>query len=381
MPSEFMRLALDEARGALGTTSPNPSVGAVVVRDGRVVGRGRTQPPGGAHAEVMALRDAGAAARGATLYCTLEPCVHLGRTGPCTEAIIEAGVAEVRYSIVDPDLQVAGAGDARLRAAGLHVEAGDGAEESVRILEGYLKHRRSGRPAVIVKVAMSLDGRIAAASGDARWVSGPEAREWVHRIRTQVDAVVVGSGTLVADDPALTARPEGTTEGAHQPVRIVVDSRARTQPSARLFSESGGPVLVATVAGAPRAWRKAIEERGGEVLVAPAETGADGVPHVDLEALLVVLGQRGMLNVMVEGGGVLLGALFDRRLVDRLYAVIAPVIVGAASAPSAVSGRGAQVMREAPRLRDLAVTRLGEDVLVEGVPVWPDAAAGRQDWE
>ncbi|MBM4411443.1 MAG: bifunctional diaminohydroxyphosphoribosylaminopyrimidine deaminase/5-amino-6-(5-phosphoribosylamino)uracil reductase RibD [Chloroflexi bacterium] len=376
-----MRLALDEARGALGTTSPNPSVGAVVVRDGRVVGRGRTQPPGGAHAEVMALRDAGAAARGATLYCTLEPCVHLGRTGPCTEAIIEAGVAEVRYSIVDPDLQVAGAGDARLRAAGLHVEAGDGAEESVRILEGYLKHRRSGRPAVIVKVAMSLDGRIAAASGDARWVSGPEAREWVHRIRTQVDAVVVGSGTLVADDPALTARPEGTTEGAHQPVRIVVDSRARTQPSARLFSESGGPVLVATVAGAPRAWRKAIEERGGEVLVAPAETGADGVPHVDLEALLVVLGQRGMLNVMVEGGGVLLGALFDRRLVDRLYAVIAPVIVGAASAPSAVSGRGAQVMREAPRLRDLAVTRLGEDVLVEGVPVWPDAAAGRQDWE
>lgn len=381
MPSEFMRLALDEARGALGTTSPNPSVGAVVVRDGRVVGRGRTQPPGGAHAEVMALRDAGAAARGATLYCTLEPCVHIGRTGPCTEAIIEAGVAEVRYSIVDPDVQVAGAGDTRLRAAGLHVEAGDGADESARILEGYLKHRRTGRPAVIVKVAMSLDGRIAAASGDARWVSGPEAREWVHRIRTQVDAVVVGSGTLVADDPALTARPEGATEGAHQPARIVVDSRARTQPSARLFSESGGPVIVATVEGAPRAWRVAIEARGGEVLVAPAVTGADGVPHVDLEALLVALGQRGMLNVMVEGGGVLLGALFDRRLVDRLYAVIAPVIVGAASAPSAVSGRGAQVMREVPRLRDLAVTRLGEDVLVEGVPVWPDAAAGRQDGE
>lgn len=372
MPSEFMRLALDEAQTALGTTSPNPSVGAVVVRDGRVVGRGHTQPPGGAHAEVMALREAGPAARGATLYCTLEPCVHTGRTGPCTEAIIEAGVAAVRYSIVDPDAQVAGGGDARLRAAGLNVEAGDGAAESARLLEGYLKHRRTGRPAVIVKVAMSLDGRIAAASGDARWVSGPEAREWVHRLRTQVDAIVVGSGTLLADDPSLTARPGGASAGAHQPARVVVDSRARTLPSARLFSDPGGPVLVATVEGAPAAWRTAIEARGGEILALPGEQGADGRPHVAPEALLLALGRRGMLNVMVEGGGVLLGALFDRRLVDRLYAVIAPVVIGAASAPSAVSGRGAQVMQEAPRLRDLAVTRLGEDVLVEGVPVWPD---------
>ena len=381
MPSEFMRLALDEAQRALGATSPNPSVGAVVVRDGRVVGRGRTQPPGGAHAEVMALRDAGAAARGATLYCTLEPCVHTGRTGPCTEAIVEAGVASVRYSIVDPDAQVAGGGDTRLRAAGVDVEAGDGAAESARVLEGYLKHRRTGLPAVIVKVAMSLDGRIAAASGDARWVSGPEAREWVHRLRTQVDAVVVGSGTLVADDPALTARPGGTTEGAHQPARVVVDSRARTQPSARLLTETGGPVLIATVEGYSAVWCAAIEARGGEVLVLPGEAAPDGATHVDPGALFAALGQRGMLNVMVEGGGVLLGALFDRRLVDRLYAVIAPVIVGAAAAPSAVSGRGAQVMREAPRLRDLAVTRLGEDVLVEGVPVWPDATAGQRGGE
>ncbi len=376
MPSEFMRLALDEALSALGTTSPNPSVGAVVVRDGRVVGRGHTQPPGGPHAEVVALRDAGAAARGATLYCTLEPCSHIGRTGPCTEAIIEAGVGAVRYAIGDPDEHVAGAGDARLRAAGLDVEAGDGAAESTRLLEGYLKHRQTGSPAVIVKVAMSLDGRIAAASGDARWVSGPEAREWVHGLRTQVDAVIVGSGTLVADDPALTARPHGTAEGAQQPARVVVDSRARTQPSARLFTETGGPVLIATVEGAPTAWRTSIEARGGEVLVLPAESGADGGAHVSLAALSAALGQRGMLNVMVEGGGVLLGALFDLRLVDRLYAVIAPVVVGAAAAPSAISGRGAQVMREAPRLRDLAVTRLGEDVLVEGVPAWPDATAG-----
>ena len=375
MPSEFMRLALDEAQSVLGTTSPNPSVGAVLVRDGRVVGRGHTQPPGGPHAEVMALRDAGAAARGATLFCTLEPCVHTGRTGPCTEAIIEAGVAAVRYAILDPDTHVSGAGDARLRAAGVDVDAGDGAAESTRVLEGYLKHRRTGSPAVIVKVAMSLDGRIAAGLGDSRWVSGAEAREWVHHLRTQVDAVIVGSGTLLADDPALTARPGGTAEVAHQPARLVIDSQARTQPSARLLTETGGPVTIATVEGVSTTWRAAIEARGGEVLVVPAEAGVDGVSHVSLTALLAALGERGMLNVLVEGGGVLLGALFDQRLVDRLYAVIAPVVVGAAAAPSAVSGRGAQVMREAPRLRDLAVTRLGEDVLVEGIPVWPDATA------
>ncbi|TAK76055.1 MAG: bifunctional diaminohydroxyphosphoribosylaminopyrimidine deaminase/5-amino-6-(5-phosphoribosylamino)uracil reductase RibD [Dehalococcoidia bacterium] len=375
-----MRLALDEAESALGTTSPNPSVGAVIVRDGRVVGRGHTQPPGGAHAEVEALREAGEAARGATLYCTLEPCVHTGRTGPCTEAIIAAGVTAVRYSIVDPDAKVAGGGDARLRAAGLDVEVGDGAAESERVLEGYLKHRRTGLPAVIVKVAMSLDGRIASASGDARWVSGPEAREWVHRLRSRMDAVIVGSGTQLADDPALTARPAGV-DVPHQPARIVVDSRGQTPPTARLFSEAGGPVLIATVDGVSRAWRTAIEARGGEVLTLPGKAGREGASHVDLRALLGALGERGMLNVMVEGGGVLLGALFDRRLVDRLYAVIAPVVIGAAAAPSAVSGRGAQVMREAPRLRDLAVSRLGEDVLVEGVPVWPDAASGGRGGE
>lgn len=373
MPSEFMRLALDEAQSALGTTSPNPSVGAVVVREGRVVGRGHTQPPGGPHAEIVALQAAGEAARGATLYCTLEPCSHTGRTGPCADAIIEAGVTAVHYSIDDPDNKVSGAGDARLRAAGLEVSVGDGETEATRILQGYLKQRRTGRPAVIVKVAMSLDGRIAAASGDARWVSGPEAREWVHHLRTQVDAVIVGSGTLVADDPALTARPAGSAGGAHQPARVVVDSRARTQPSARLFDEAGGPVLIATLAAAPEGWRDSIRARGGEVLTLPGQLGADGSSHVSLDALLETLGSRGMLNVMVEGGGILLGALFDQRTVDRLYAVIAPVVIGAAAAPSAISGQGAQVMRDAPRLRDLTVTRLGDDILVEGVPAWPDA--------
>ena len=364
--SEFMRVALDEAEAALGTTSPNPAVGAVLVRDGRIVGRGHTQPPGGPHAEVMALREAGDAARGATMYVTLEPHNHQGRTPPCTEAIIEAGVAAMHYAIDDPNPLVAGGGAKRLREAGIEVTAGDGAAESARLLEGYLHHRATGRPLVIVKYASSLDGRIASASGDARWVSGPEARAWVHRLRTKVDAIMVGSPTALADDPELTARPEGV-EGPHQPLRIVVDSQGRLPVTARVL---GPGSLIATTEKASNDWRAAIAATGAEVLVLPV----DG-RYVSLTALLQVLGERGILSVMVEGGGVLLGALFDQRMVQRLYAVIAPVIIGAAEAPSAVSGAGARVMADAPRLRDLSVERLGEDTLISGVPVWPDATS------
>lgn len=366
MPSEFMTAALAEAESALGTTSPNPAVGAVVVRDGRIVGRGRTQPPGEAHAEVMALRDAGEAARGATVYVTLEPCSHHGRTPPCVDALLAAGVAEVRYAIGDPDPQVSGRGDANLRAAGVRVKAGDGAPESSRLLEAYLHHRRTGRPLVIVKFAVSLDGRIAAASGDSRWVSGPEARAWAHRERTRLDAIAVGSNTVLVDDPELTARPDGVTD-PHQPLRVVLDSQGRIAPAARVLRNGGA--LVVTTAASSAAWRASVAAAGAEVLEVPA--GPDG--RVSLPALLDALGKRGVLSMLVEGGGTLLGAFFDQRLVGRLYAVIAPVIIGASNAPSAVAGVGAERMRDAPRLRDLTVERLGEDTLIAGVPVWPDA--------
>jgi diaminohydroxyphosphoribosylaminopyrimidine deaminase/5-amino-6-(5-phosphoribosylamino)uracil reductase len=359
-----MRLALLEARSALGTCSPNPAVGAVLVVDGRVVGRGRTQPPGEAHAEVMALRDAGEAARGATMYVTLEPHNHQGRTPPCTEAIIEAGVSTVHYALDDPNPAVSGSGGRRLREAGLGVTSGDGALESATLLEGYLKHRRTGMPAVVVKFAASLDGRIASASGDARWVSGPEAREWVHRLRARVDAIMVGSGTVLADDPELTARP-ASVHPPHQPLRVAVDSRGTIPTTARFLGEGA---LLATTAGAPAEWRRAIEATGTEVVVLPE---ADG--HASLEALLANLGARGVLTVLVEGGATLLGSLFDERRVDRLYAVIAPVIIGARDAPAAVAGNGAQVMADAPRLHGLTVEHLGNDTLIAGVPVWPDA--------
>ncbi len=378
-PSDYMRLAIAEAEEAVGWTSPNPPVGAVVVRDGRVVGRGRTQPPGGAHAEVMALRDAGPdAARGATVYCTLEPCAHFGRTPPCADALVDAGVAAVHYAIDDPDPRVDGGGRARLEAAGVAVTVGDGAAEVRRQLAGYLKHRRTGLPLVVVKYAASLDGRIAAASGDSRWVSGPQTLAWVHRERRRLDALVVGSGTVVADNPSLTARAPGheaerstaVAVGVHQPLRVVVDSRGRTPADAAVLA-GPAPTLVATLDTAPAAWRDALVARGAEVVPLPAAPGADGAPHVDLAALLRELGRRGTLVALFEGGGVLLGSLFDARLVDRVHAVLAPLIIGAANAPAAVAGRGADRMADAVRLRDVTVERLGDDTLISGEPVWP----------
>ncbi len=368
--SEFMREALAEAEQALGWSSPNPAVGAILVRDDEIVGRGHTQPPGEAHAEVMALRDAGERARGATAYVTLEPCGHFGRTPPCTRALVDAGVTAVHYAIEDPDPQVSGDGHRQLLEAGLAVTVGDGAEEATRLLEGYLKHRRTGLPFVIAKYAASLDGRIAAASGDSRWVSGPETLLWAHHIRPTLDAIVVGSGTVLIDNPQLTARPGGTIEGAHQPLRVVVDSTGRISEQAAVM-HGPSPALVATTTRSAPEWRERLRAVGAEVLELPERHG-----HVDLEALLGILGGRGALTVLVEGGGVLLGSLFDDRLVDRVQVVIAPMIIGAAEAPSAVAGSGAYRMVDAPRLREVTVERLGADILVSGLVDWPPTTVG-----
>lgn len=354
-----MRLALAEARRALGSVSPNPAVGAVVVREGQVVARGHTRPPPGPHAEVVALGRAGALARGAALYVTLEPCAHYGRTPPCTEAILAAGVAEVHVAMVDPDPRVSGRGIAALERAGVIVHLGEGEAEARRLLEAYVKHRSTGLPFVIVKFAASLDGRIAAASGDSRWVSGPRAREWVHLLRAQVDAIAVGSGTVLADDPQLTARPRGRL-ARRQPLRVVLDGRGRTPLGARVLGPEA-PTLVATTDTSSAEWREALAERGVEVLVLPRDGG-----HLSLPSLLAELGRRGVLSLLVEGGGEVLGSFFDAGLVDKVHAVIAPLIVGARGARAAVEGRGAGVMAEALRLRGVSVRRLGDDILVSG---------------
>jgi diaminohydroxyphosphoribosylaminopyrimidine deaminase/5-amino-6-(5-phosphoribosylamino)uracil reductase len=358
-----MALALAEARRARGTTSPNPAVGAVLVKDGQIIARGYTRPPGGPHAEIVALQAAGPRARGATLYVTLEPCNVHGRTGPCTTAIIEAGVAAVHCAIIDPDPRVRGRGIAELRAAGVHVSVGAHATEAADHHADFIVHRLLGRPLVVVKFAASLDGRIAAVGGDSRWVSGPAARAWVHRERAALDAIMVGSGTVLADDPLLTARPEGETNSPQvirQPLRIVVDSRGRIPTTARVLG-ADAPTLIATTAAAPPDWCAALSARGAEVLVLP--TAADG--RVDLAALFAALGQRGVMSVLVEGGATLLGALFDAALVDKVHAVIAPLIIGGDALP-AVGGRGAWSMARAHRLQEVTVTRLGDDVLITG---------------
>jgi diaminohydroxyphosphoribosylaminopyrimidine deaminase/5-amino-6-(5-phosphoribosylamino)uracil reductase len=359
MVSTHMQRALDLAENVLGSTSPNPSVGCVIVQGDQTAGEGATQPHGGPHAEAVALGQARDAARDAAAYVTLEPCSHSGRTPPCADALIDAGVAAVHVAMLDPDGQVSGTGIKKLRAAGIKVTVGDGKAEARRLLEAYIKHRTAGLPFVIVKFAATLDGKIAASSGDSRWVAGEAARAWAHSFRTKVDAIMCGVNNVLLDDPQLTARPGGMM-AERQPLRIVADSRGRTPLDAKVLG-TGGKTIIATTDASPAAWRAAVEERGAEALVLPAD--ADG--RVDLRALSVELGGRGVLSLLVEGGGVLHASFFAAGLVDKVHAIIAPKIVGGARYP-AVAGEGAARMSDAVTLRDIDIERMGDDAVIVG---------------
>ena len=358
----WMRRALALAARARGRTSPNPMVGAVLVRDGRIVGEGYHRRAGAPHAEVEALRLAGSRARGATLYVTLEPCSHYGRTPPCTAALIQAGVRKVVAAMLDPDPRVRGRGLAALRAAGIEVAAGLGEGEARRLNEAYIVHRLLGRPMVTLKYAMTLDGRIATASGDARWVTGERARRFVHRLRDAVDAIAVGVGTVLADDPLLTTR---LPRGGRDPIRIVLDSLARTPPSARVVRvarSSPAPTWIAVTPAAPQERLQALRAAGAEILRLPA--GPDGRVH--LPALLAELARRGVLHLLVEGGAAVHGAFFSAGLADRVLAFVAPKIVGGTRAPGPVGGEGAARMAGAVALTGVACRRVGEDWLISG---------------
>ena len=349
-----MRRALSLARRSLGGVSPNPAVGAVVVNGGAVVGEGRSEPPGGRHAEVVALEQAGAAARGGVMYVSLEPCNHHGRTPPCVDAIVNAGISEVHAAIADPNPLVAGDGAAALRAAGVKVVVGERAAEASTLLEAYLKWVTTRRPFVTVKFAMSLDGKIATRSGQSQWITGERARQHVHELRAASDAVMVGVGTVLVDDPLLTARGRRGKPLERQPLRVVVDSRGRASPGARLFSQPG-PVLVATAA----------ESRQ----VAGAETVSRALPNgaVDLDWLLEYLGsERHVASVLVEGGETLLGSMFDLDLVDKVVAFVAPTIIGGDEAPTPVGGLGVGTMSAALRLERTKVRRFGRDTAIIG---------------
>ena len=354
-----MARALELARRALGSVSPNPAVGAVVVRDGRVVGEGHTNPPGGDHAEVVALKQAGADAEGAALYSTLEPHQYHGRTPPCTDAIIRAGIRHVHYAVDDPNPKVSGRGAETLRSAGIEVSTGEMEEEANELIEAFSKHVKHGRPFVIAKYAMSADGKIAARSGDARWVTGPESRAHVHRLRAQCDAIMVGVGTVLADDPRLTARDEDGQTLKRQPLRVIVDSAGKTPGGAALLGEPGH-TLIAT-AGTPLDNGKYLTAAGAEVLCLPGAAG-----KVDLDALLETLGKRNVTSVLVEGGGTLMGSLFDLGQVDKVLAFLAPKIIGGMSAPGPVGGRGIDEMSKALALKRPRWQQYGNDMLLTG---------------
>jgi diaminohydroxyphosphoribosylaminopyrimidine deaminase/5-amino-6-(5-phosphoribosylamino)uracil reductase len=335
-----MREALALAASGLGTTSPNPSVGCVLLdAHGAVVGRGRTAPPGGPHAEVRALAEAGAAARGATAVVTLEPCDHTGRTGPCSEALLAAGVSRLVYALPDPHALAAG-GAQRLAAAGVDVAGGLLADGATDLLAPWLHRLRTGRPAVTWKVATTVDGRTAAADGSSRWITGEAARADAHRLRGEHDALLVGVGTVLADDPALTVR--GTPE-PRNPLRIVLDAAGRTPAGARVRSGEA-PTWIVT-----------------------------GDRTRDLPGLLAELGERGVVSLWVEGGARVAGAFWDAGLVDRVVAYVAPAFLGAGPPPAAAVRTGAS-MADIVRLHWTDVARVGEDVRLIGIPVRDDRA-------
>ena len=337
-----MHRALVQGERVRGTTSPNPPVGAVVLApDGRLVGEGATAPAGGPHAEIVALEAAGEAARGGTIVVTLEPCAHTGRTGPCTEAIIAAGIATVIYAVDDPNPDAAG-GAAALRAAGLTVHAGvEGTAAADGALRPWLHAVQSGRPYVTWKFAATLDGRVAAADLSARWISSPASRADAHAFRAVVDAIVVGSGTVLADDPQLTVRDADDTLAERQPLRVVLDRRHRTPQTARVLDSAAETLLLDTA-----------------------------VPRFALKALY----DRGIRHVLLEGGPTLAGAFIEAQCVDEVIAYLAPTLLG--SGPAALGDAGIGSLAEAVTLDVETVTRLGPDVKIVARPVWGSSSAG-----
>lgn len=361
-----MRAALAEARKGLGRTSPNPAVGCVIVRDGKVVAAGHHRQAGMPHAEIEALRAleaSGASAEGASLYVNLEPCNHQGRTGPCTEAIVAAKVGEVVFGMTDPNPLVNGSGAARLREAGIRVRSGILEAECRRVNEAFTRWITAGRPHVTLKAAVTLDGRIAGVAGAPRWITGEEARAAVHRLRDAVDAVLVGANTVLRDDPQLTTRlPSG---GGRTGRRVVLDGRARVPATARVLAAvketPRATVFVADDAPADRI--AALEKAGAEVVRASRADGAG----IDLAAALAVLAKSGVMSVLVEGGSEVFTSFLRARAVDRVIVFVAPKFMGG-DGTSLVGALGGGFT-----LADVGIERFGDDVMFEGVPDWSAA--------
>ncbi|NLY39952.1 MAG: bifunctional diaminohydroxyphosphoribosylaminopyrimidine deaminase/5-amino-6-(5-phosphoribosylamino)uracil reductase RibD [Firmicutes bacterium] len=365
---KYMWMALDLARQGRGSTNPNPMVGAVLVKDGAIVGTGYHRLAGGPHAEIVALRQAGERARGATLYVNLEPCSHYGRTGPCVDAVIKAGVSRVVAAMEDPNSRVAGRGFQKLRAAGIAVETGLLAEKARRLNEVFIKYITTGLPFVSIKTAMTMDGKIATRTGASHWITGEKARQFVHRLRHNSDAVMVGIETVLQDDPRLTARLAGG--GGKDPLRVIVDSSARLPLEARVINPgSRARTLLATTGAAAPEKLSALRAKGVEIAVLPAKGG-----KVDLHALMRTLGEMEIASLLVEGGGTLNYSLLQAGLVDKLYLFIAPLIFGGRNSPTAFGGEGVAAVEQAWQVHDLELKQFDGDLLLIG---YPQPAAAR----
>jgi diaminohydroxyphosphoribosylaminopyrimidine deaminase/5-amino-6-(5-phosphoribosylamino)uracil reductase len=360
---EYMTWALRLAESARGATSPNPMVGCVIVKEGQIVGQGAHLRAGGPHAEVHALRMAGEEAKGATMYVTLEPCSHTGRTPPCADAVVHAGIARLVVAMLDPNPRVSGQGVERVRAAGIQVDVGVCEEEARQLNEVFVKFITTRRPFVTLKAAMTLDGKIATHTGDSRWITGEAARAFVHRLRGEHDAILVGVGTVLADNPRLTARGEGAGKS---PLRIILDSRLRTPLSAHVFQDVHRvPTWIVCGPAAPRDKRHRLEEQGVTVLELPNPAGG----KLPLGKLLDLLGEREVTSLLVEGGANVNGSFLDEHRIDKIVMFVAPKLVGGL-APTPFAGHGASRMGEAVPLRGVTVQSFENDVCITGYPVF-----------
>lgn len=355
---KYMRRALVLARKGVGKTGPNPAVGCVIVRDGAIVGEGWHSKAGTPHAEVHALAAAGEMARDADVYVTLEPCSHFGKTPPCADALIRAGVGRVYAGMIDPNPRVSGRGIEMLRAAGISATLGILEDECWRVNEPFIKHVKTGLPFVVLKSALTMDGKSATAGGDARWITNERSRRYVHKLRSQYDAIMIGVGTAIADDPELTCR----IPGGRDPLRVVVDSMLRISPDAKLFHlQSKAKTLIATISD-DKGKIAGIMERGADLIFCREKDG-----RVDLQDLMSRLGRINVQSVLLEGGSTLAGEALRLGLVDKALLFYAPKLVGG-DGPGLFSGIGAERMEDAIRLKNVTIGRFAEDILIQGYP-------------
>lgn len=360
MSEKYMKLAIAQAKKAVGRVSPNPMVGAVIVKRGKIVGLEYHHQAGGPHAEINALKKAGEKARNADLYVNLEPCCHYGITPPCVGAIIESGIKRVVIGMKDPNPLVSGKGITPLKAAGITTQVGVLEEECKRLNEVYTKYITKKIPFVILKVASSLDGKIATKSGDSRGITAQESLHFVHRLRDQCDAIMVGIGTVQADDPLLTTRLKG--KAGKDPIRVIVDSSLKISTQARVFNpRSKAGVIIATTRRAAKGKKEKLEELGARVITLDSTDG-----KVDLKKLTVALGKLEITSLLIEGGTKIITSALKDGIVDKIFFFYAPKILGGRAAHGITAGEGVEYINQARNVQDLKVKRQGEDVLVEG---------------